>query len=363
MTRLLKYYFTKKWLLIVILAFAALQITFISTTSVGYIHTYCEDHILDIWKEEPANPPIIAPTIIAAVLASIVPFIEFSFKMRKVNIDQYYSLPIKREKLYLSTYIFGFLEVIIPTSVSYLVSFISIYTKPSMFEAIYFLPYYFILVGITLVLYTIVTFIYTRNNTFADGLVNVILSMFVLCIVTGALNSALQACDVIDKNFMYLDSSWYILYSPHTYMSSMFGELLCDGYLSYYGANLNVALLSLSIFVVIGIVCFILFIKLIKTDKAESCSQISNSFISYRVMIPIYTVSSMVLLRSTSIFVIILVSIAAFFLYVLYHRSFRFKKGSIITLIACCVVGLTLALIFEEVGTHYGIEALFGGVL
>ena len=41
---------------------------------------------------------------------AITPIVEFSFKMKKITIDQAYSLPIKREKLYLTRYIIGFLE-------------------------------------------------------------------------------------------------------------------------------------------------------------------------------------------------------------------------------------------------------------
>ena len=362
MTRLLKYYFTKKWLLLVILAFTALQITLIGVSSTSYVTTYCADYELEIWVETATNAPIVIPTVIAAVLATIVPFMEFSFKMRKVNIDQYYSLPIKREKLYLATYIFGFLEVIIPTSVSYLVSFVSIFTKPSLFENIYFLPYYFILVLITLVLYTIITFVYTRNNTFADGLVNVILVTFALCITVGAINNVLESLNIFKLKNAYFDASWYILYSPHTYLSSIFKELLCDGRLSYYDNKASVVFISLSIFAILGVLSFVFFIILISKDKAENCSQVSNSFISYRVMIPLYVITSMVLLRDTSVFMLIVISIAAFFLYVLYHRSFKFRKDSLITLIASCAFGFILAIVFYSMEYSIIQTFLLGGL-
>lgn len=359
MTRLLKYYFTKKWILIAILAFAALQVTLISTTTTSYVYHSIVDSNLNIWMDYAKNPPIVIPTVIAAVLATIIPFVEFSFKMRKVNIDQYYSLPIKREKLYLATYIFGFIEVMIPTFVSYLASYISVFTKESMFENIYFLPYFLILILITLIVYTIITFVYTRNNTFYDGLINVVLIIFALCIFVGAINSIFEAVNKHNINNLYLDASWYILYSPHTYLSSMFSELLCKGYLTYYANKSGIILISLSIFAIAGISSFALFIKLIKQDKAENCSQISTSYISYKVMIPLYVISAMLLLRSTSIFVLIIVSIAAFFLYVLYHRTFKIKKHSIIVLAASCVLGLILAIVFEEMGSQLILEDPF----
>lgn len=366
MIKMLKYYFKKKWIVLLVLAIASLQITLITTSTSAYTTSWCVDYVLNVWKVEATNPPIVAPTVIACVLATIIPFVEFSFKMKKVNIDQYYSLPIKRDKLYLTTFIFGYLEVIIPVSLSYLVSFLSIYSKPSMFEEIYFLPYYFILLFITLILYTIITFVFTRNNTFVDGLINVILAIFALSMVALALSSIFEAFYIINYKDIYLNGSWYILYSPHTYLSGMFSELLCKGFLTSYKYKTTVAFISLTLFVLIGTLCFYLFVKLSKNDKAENCMQISNSYISYKLMIPLYIVTSFICLRSTSIFVLILISIVAFFMYVLYRRTFKLNKASIITLIVCCVLSFILAIILEEVSlvhVYYVLNIIKGVIL
>lgn len=353
MINLLKYHFKKKWVMLVVLSFAALLITLLTNTQNAYIHTYCVDWELNIWKTEAANPPITAATVIASVLATIIPFFEFSFKMKKINIDQYYSLPIKREKLYLTNYLFGLIEVLIPTTVSYLVGFVSIFTKPSMFETIYFLPYYFVLVLITVFLYTIITFVYTRNNTFIDGLVNVIMAAFSFCIIAATIENILKAFDLIDYSFDYLKGSWYIIYSPHTYLCDMFDQIICKGNLAYYKEDSNVVTISLVVFILVSIVCFALFYLFGKREKAEDCLQITNSYMSYRVMIPLYIVTATILLRSTNILAIALVWVAGFFFYVLYHRSFKLKLRSVITLIVCCAISLIAAIVLEEIDTEY----------
>ena len=349
MINLLKYHFKKKWVLIVVLSFVALLITYLTNANHSYIASYTSIYELNIQYVYATNPPIITPTVISAILATIIPFVEFSFKMKKVNIDQYYSLPIKREKLYLTNFIFGYIEIIIPVTVSYICGLLSLFNKPSMFENIYFLPYYFVLLFITLLVYSIITFIYTRNNSFIDGFVNVIFIIFSLCIFVGALKTIFNATETFVNIEDYFDASWYILYSPYTYLSGIFEELLCNGHLVEYYEDLPIIRVALSLFIILGIACFVLFYLFSKREKAEDCLQITKSFISFRTMIPHYVVTSIILLKGAGLGVMLLVSIAGFFLYVLHHKSFKFKPSTIITLTASCVLAIVFAIILDEI--------------
>ena len=349
MINLLKYHFKKKWVLIVVLSFVALLITYLTNANHSYIASYTSIYELNIQYVYATNPPIITPTVISAILATIIPFVEFSFKMKKVNIDQYYSLPIKREKLYLTNFIFGYIEIIIPVTISYICGLLSLFNKPSMFENIYFLPYYFVLLFITLLVYSIITFIYTRNNSFIDGFVNVIFIIFSLCIFVGALKTIFNATETFVNIEDYFDASWYILYSPYTYLSGIFEELLCNGHLVEYYEDLPIIRVALSLFIILGIACFVLFYLFSKREKAEDCLQITKSFISFRTMIPHYVVTSIILLKGAGLGVMLLVSIAGFFLYVLHHKSFKFKPSTIITLTASCVLAIVLAIILDEI--------------
>ena len=61
----------------------------------------------------------------------------------------------------------------------------------------------------------------------------------------------------------------------------------------------------------------------------------------------------------------LLVSIAGFFLYVLHHKSFKFKLSTIITLVVSCVVSIVFALILEEIDQDNRIvimETIFRGL-
>ena len=365
MINLLKYHFKKKWVLIVVLSFVSLLITYLTNASRAYISSYTDIYELNIKYVYATNPPIITATVISAVLATIIPFVEFSFKMKKINIDQYYSLPIKREKLYLTNFIFGFIEIIIPVTVSYICGFLSVFSKPSMFENIYFLPYYFVLLFITFLVYSIVTFVYTRNNSFIDGFVNVIFIIFSLSILAGALKTIFNATEKFLTIEDYFDASWYILYSPYTYLSGIFDDLLCNGHQVEYYEDLPIIRVALPLFVILGVTCFVLFYLFSKREKAEDCLQITKSFISFRTMIPHYIVTSIILLKSAGLGVMLLVSIAGFFLYVLHHKSFKFKLSTIITLTASCVLAIVFAIILDEIdhNNRYVImEAIFRGL-
>lgn len=365
MINLLKYHFKKKWILIVVLSFVSLLITYLTNASRSYISSYTDIYELNIKYVYATNPPIITATVISAVLATIIPFVEFSFKMKKINIDQYYSLPIKREKLYLTNFIFGFIEIIIPVTVSYICGFLSIFSKPSMFENIYFLPYYFVLLFITFLVYSIVAFVYTRNNSFIDGFVNVIFIIFSLSILAGALKTIFNATEKFLTIEDYFNSSWYHLYSPHTYLSGIFDDLLCNGHLTKYYDDMQMLTVALPLFVVLGVTCFILFYIFSKREKAEDCLQTTKSFISFRTMIPHYIVTSIILLKEAGLGVMLLVSIAGFFLYVLHHKSFKFKLSTIITLVVSCVVSIVFALILEEIDQDNRIvimETIFRGL-
>lgn len=66
---------------------------------------------------------------LAAVMVGfsiLTPFVVFSFLFNKPNLDTYFSLPIKREKLFLKHFAFGWLLQAVPVTVSHLLGFVII---------------------------------------------------------------------------------------------------------------------------------------------------------------------------------------------------------------------------------------------
>lgn len=69
-------------------------------------------------------------------LAMITPYIVFSFLFNRSNLDTYFSLPIKREKLFMKHFLFGWLLVLLPVLLSHLLGFgiIRIFTALAIAE-------------------------------------------------------------------------------------------------------------------------------------------------------------------------------------------------------------------------------------
>lgn len=346
MIKLLKHNFKTRRLILIILSAVAFLITSIYLQQNVYTYTNWIDSELDIQMRFPTNPPITLPIVFACVLATIVPLFEFNFKMRKVNIDQYYSLPIKREKLYLSTFIFGFIEIVIPVTISYIYGVLSVYIKPSMFHNIHFISFYFVLIALTFLLYSIVTFVYTRNNTVVDGLINLLFVCFVGALISGTIRYVIRDNEVFN-NFTHLNASYYYLYSPFIQLGNTYELLLCGNYVNSSLSTIIDKSISYSLFAVLGVLCFVLFYLLAKKEKAEDCMQISNSWISYKLMIPLFTVLLIVLGSSEFLLTFVLVCVGAYFAYVIYQRSFKIKKHNLITLISSCALGFILVILLS----------------
>ena len=114
MINLLKYY-AKKRLNIVLLISIILITCGIVLFREGFIYETVQTKLSHCM-----NSPIKAIGVFSIILCYIVPLFEFSFKMRKVGIDEFYKFPITRRKLYLTKYIVGILEVIIPITIFFI---------------------------------------------------------------------------------------------------------------------------------------------------------------------------------------------------------------------------------------------------
>jgi hypothetical protein len=119
---MIKYNLKNRTLLILITTIVFLAIGFalyIDGDFLRYYHFYNRVTNQSFNVIGPDSSPILFITIMACILCTIIPVIEFSFKMSKISIDQMYSLPIKREKLYMAKFISGFIEIL---TITFLIS-------------------------------------------------------------------------------------------------------------------------------------------------------------------------------------------------------------------------------------------------
>ena len=347
MRQLLKYYAKKR-----LLAISAITaICFIITTTIlmnsVFVRTsyfWVEAPVIDGGYEYRAtvasDSPLALFTVLSCILVFIVPVFEFYFKMTKIGVDQMYSLPVKRNKLYLVKYIVGLVEIIIPLTISYLYAFLWIICSEHMFTLIYFLPYYFMLIFFTIVMYTIFAFIYTRANTFFDGIINMVLYIFIPVLITYSLGLFIEE----------INCNYYYLYAPISSFTEQFNDLLMkDSYLPplKYHSNFDNNIIYSSVFyVAASIACVFAFIKLIKNDKAENSQEISNSLFLYQTTIPLtvfFGTFAMYEGLGLEHFSYFITAIIGYLLYAIYKRNFKPSWKFLLMMIIAIIISVVLA--------------------
>lgn len=352
---MIKCYLKKRMLFILIVSIICWLLAVVTVHTNDFVKNYYVSE--DVLKPGPTNSPFTFITIIACILCTLIPVIEFSFKMQKISIDQMYSLPIKREKLFLSKYIVGLIEILIPITVIFIDAFIIVIYSEHLFDLRYFLPYYLTLIGLIIVLYSTITFFYTRGNTIIDGIMNILFITCFFVAIAGVFG------EVIFYQNEYIIENCYFTYSPLSIITSLFNSKLYEKALleinpKFYGLyDIGIKqIVPLFIMVIVGIVSFILFLVLNKKDKAENSMQISNSWFSYRVMIPAY-VSMIIILLSAKITIenYIFIIIGGFIFYVIYRRSIKLQKSDYITFVTCLILSIIIGAIFKEINQSAGV--------
>ena len=359
MLKMIKYNLKNRTLLILITTIVFLAIGFalyIDDNFLQYYHFYnrVTDQSFDVIG--PDSSPILFITIMACILCTIIPVIEFSFKMSKISIDQMYSLPIKREKLYMAKFISGFIEILIPVSVVFIFCLLKVLFSNHMYETIYFLPYFVCLILFMFFLYSTITFFFTRGNTVIDGIINIVLIIFVVELFSSTIDSLLWG-----NIRNYFDSGSCYLYSPISIISELFDNKLSAEAINklhtmyseyFYTERVTLTtyeIVSVIIFILIGIASTILFVVLNKKDKAEDSMQVSNSWFSYKVFIPVYmSLISLLMMDGSELIGFVFLFVGTYIAYVIYRRSLKIKKWDIIVPVICFVSMMIIYIVIEN---------------
>ena len=121
----------------------------------------------------------------------------------------------------MAKFISGFIEVLIPVCVVFIFCLLSVLLSNHMYDAIYFLPYFGCLILFSFFIYSTITFFFTRGNTVIDGIINVVLIIFVVELFSSTIDSLLWG-----NIRNYFDNGYCYLYSPITILSSLFDNKL-----------------------------------------------------------------------------------------------------------------------------------------
>ena len=307
MIKLLKHYINKRTITTIITSIILMIIVYINEVDAEYIGKMYQGDNMP-YLDTPINLPFGNIITYAIILSIIFTVLEFSFKMKKVTIDQMYSIPIKRSKLYITKYLIGLFEIIVPLTLSYIVMILMIVKNEHMFNLVYAIPHYFGVIFLTVILYTTLVFIFTRCNNTVDGLINILLYTFFTTIIMVGLEL---------KNGIN-----YTIMSPLILFNNVM-EFKTYGFTEYFNQKDITELIISSIY---NIVLCIIMVVFIKKEKAEASEGKSNSLFAYNLMIPLYTTFLVAKLIDTTISTTIIIIIAAYIGYVIKNRSFKLTK-------------------------------------
>lgn len=321
----------------------------------------------------PQNNPTTLIVVVGITLSIVIPIIEFSYRMRKITIDQMYSFPIKREKIFYAHYISGFIKILIPVTVSLIYFLIDLSIREHLFNVLYLIPFYFSLLGTLLLGYSLVTFFFMRGNTVGDGLLNIAFGIFFIPAIIGlivfhepysyptnGMNSlnidfgdGLVFKPVIDV-FDYFSSEmeWYAL--SQVKQTSEYLQLPTFSYESVGWLVFHL---------ICGVVAFVLSVILVKKDKSENSMGISKSWFSYKVMIPFYLFVISYIAIDAELIAWCFILIGGFLMYVVYRRTLKIKIIDIVLIISCVVGGLVISALIESLIPDKTYELFKNGTL
>ncbi len=285
---------------------------------------------------EAVNSVISAPTVILCILCTLVPVMQFSYRMEARSADLWLSLPVRREKLLLVRILAGLLLAFIPFTAAYWVQFVILACRENAFDLIHYLSFYAVSLPLGALLFGVNSFVFSRANTVWDGLAFLLGWSFLLAMPFLYLNTYVYSF------WKYVSADAFITYAPLNYAAKWFDGLICGDVQSFSEAAYLFPVAAAT-----GLAAYAGLFLCAGRDKAESAGQISDSPWGYKTLLPLYIFffaacnspdsGSMFWLLSALILVL------GFVLYVVYRRSFRLKKQDILLLLLAFAAGVALA--------------------
>ena len=277
-------------------------------------------------------------SIMLSVLVTIIPIFEFIFKMKRRSVDLYYSLPIKRIKLYLIKYLIGLVEILIIFIPQWLIAFIWTASVLNQYLMYYYWFYLLVAFALGVGMYTTLSLFFTMANNLLDGVLFMAMGSTFLAMIINIFYWVLLKFGAAN-DLLFMRN--YFLYSPLFNYSQLLYLQMCNNFEAAADFN-NV--LALVLVLVLEVVSGFLFFYIHSTvNSAEKVNEDSNFILGYKVMLPIFLVTSFKLLGQLSALYAVL-ALIGYLAYCIYRRSFRIKKEDFVSLSVSIIVGLLIAI-------------------
>ncbi len=198
-----------------------LSIVFISYYDLSCMFSNC--HYQEGFEYAPylryPDPNTFEIVIVLAIATAIIPILNFARYKNKNAVDVYFSLPLTKKSFYIQKLIIGFIEIIIPFTISYFIGFFIFLCRGADFYMIQYIPMYLLLILAALFMYIICSFFVKLIIGFIEIIIPFTISYFIGFIIflcRGADFYMIQYIPmylllVIASLFMYIICSFFVI--------------------------------------------------------------------------------------------------------------------------------------------------------
>lgn len=278
------------------------------------------------------------------IFCAVIPMLMYSFKMNKRSVDAFYSLPLKKEKMYLVKTLVGLLLVLIPYTIAYWLGFLTVALRENYFHLFYYIPGYFGGLFFGICLYGICAFSFTRANRTVDGVVFMLAYTFIGFLIAAG---GTQMYYSLSGRKSDLDLSHFLSFGGLMSFGTNIDALIREGMPGGLELPSTVTWEPTTFLypILLAAAGYALLFLLLRLEKGENAEQNSDSWFGYRVMIPLYIVaffSSISYSLDMLPLYICLIAIGAIIMTIVYTRKILFNWRYWLMIAASIAVGLIL---------------------
>ena len=309
--------------------------------------------------------------VLLCVLCTVVPVLQFSYRMKQRSVDLWYSLPITRKQLVLVRTLAGLLLVFVPFTIAYWpgvaivamrINELASSVRGFHFQYIHYLSCFAQMLLLGTCLFGVNAFLFTRGNSMFDGIFFILGWAILVPLFVVVLNDDF-AFDFYWQGASgrqtWVNSSlfftYFFTYSPVAWTGAAFEKLITVG--AFFDNEFHFMVTSI-LGVLEGVAAYLALFLLADKDKSENVGQISSSRMGYKVLLPALEAGVIAFIIVSvgwgwfdwnTAFYLVLVALCALAFYFAYRRSFRLKLSDILSVILAFVAGLLLALLVSGI--------------
>ena len=299
-----------------------------SQTSYRYDKTTGEQYIYKCYST------LYIPVIFLCILSYVLPVMEFSFFKKRINLDCAYSLPISRKAMGIVHYLTGLMILLGAFTASYLLNFLLLLSRgPGWFTFTPMIAHYFLCVILGFAMYSVMVFVFNEANTRGDGIWFMALYTFVFPLTVSAIAMIADNRNISDGAYAAIPFGLIDTVTTHYQRLVELGTK--DTNTLWETTQYICWLVG---WVVMGIAAAVDFFRTFGKRRMEKTEEISDSYLGFRTLIPIYAVTGMLCFQaSDSIIFWVIIELFAILGYTIYRRGFHYKKSDIAVLCALLI--------------------------